>query len=59
LIQNLQGIARKIHALGWIHGDFRPQNILRKNNRAYLVIDLDWAQKINAKPKYPIELVLW
>lgn len=46
--------AHKIHAVDFVHGDLRPQNIPVVNN-TIRILDFDWAGKVG-EMRYPKEL---
>lgn len=52
LVGDLEVTGKKMHDLGWIHGDFLPK-YFKKRGGSYIVLAFDWSRKVNSKPKYP------
>lgn len=45
-------VLRKVHSLGYIHGDVRIENIVFGGGKSYLM-DFDLARKEDEHPRYP------
>ncbi|WP_040727019.1 Sel1-like repeat-containing protein kinase family protein [Thiomicrorhabdus sp. Kp2] len=55
LLQDMVAILERVHKLGFVHGDIKPENMIVGKKRAYLI---DWSHAVPSLSSYDSEEIL-